>query len=82
MNKKLLVVALIILILGGWWYSRGKTTSPATPGLAPQASPSPTPLPKIEVNSSTNLQELNKSLTPRDFTNDYQELKNQAKQIN
>lgn len=81
MNRKVVIIALVILVLGWFFFFRSSTPAAITSQPTAQTSPTPAPLPKIVVDDSTDLQKLNQSLTPRDFAPDYQELKNQAKQI-
>jgi hypothetical protein len=82
LNKKLLAISL--LVIGGaiFWMISNKggglqSTNvqtdqvKATPTSKP--TPSPTPLP---INRSTNLDEALKSLTPKDYSQEYSNLTN------
>lgn len=79
--KKAVVFLIIIfaLIALGVFLSRPKTTKQIIPNLESKtikASPTPDPSPTPPViNEETNLEELNTSLTPDDFSSDYTKLK-------
>lgn len=83
---KKVLIALVILILVTIILIKFFADSPDQELIKPQttstnlekqtSSPAPTPSAKpIEVNESTQLKELNSSLTPEDFSSDYKDLK-------
>lgn len=88
MKKTLILVIIFSILIGGLIFvflqvfgNKSQTTppvvSPLTQIFAPAiTTPSPSPTPSI--NSSTNLENAAQNLTPKDFSPDFQNLKEEV----
>lgn len=83
MNYKTITLIITFSILIGfliYWFTQDSTKKKEIITVSPLAqsfltSTSPTPSPTPFVNSSSNLEEAAKSLTPKDFSDDIKKLK-------
>ncbi len=86
MNYKTIALIIIFSILIGfliYWFTQDSTKKKEIITVSPLVqsfitSPAPTPSPTPFVNSSSNLEESAKSLTPKDFSEDIKKLKEEV----
>ena len=91
--KTLVLVIIFSILIGGliFWFSQNfsffsRTTPSWKAAISPisqitqnfQSNPTSLPSPTPFVNSTTNLEDATKSLAPKDFSPDFQKLKNEV----
>lgn len=83
--KTLLLVIILSILIGAliFWFTRSSANNSSAPSISPitqitqnfQSNPTSLPSPTPFVNSATNLEDAAKNLTPKDFSSDFQKLK-------